>query len=360
MQEKKVFVGLSGGVDSSVSAALLKEHGYDVTGVFIKVWHPDFLPCEWENERLDAMRVCANLDIPFRMLDLEEQYKKEVADYLIEEYRGGRTPNPDVMCNKSIKFGGFFDYAMKEKADYIATGHYARINNQNSSYQLLAGKDTEKDQSYFLWTLTQEHLAHTLFPIGGYEKKEVREIARKFDLPTAEKKDSQGVCFLGKLDMKEFLRHYIPAQKGNVLNKKGEVVGEHDGALFYTLGQRHGFTVTKKAPDDGAHYIVARDIDTNTITVSTDPVRAFPKQDKKTVHLEKTNWINEKPINEKRYQARLRYRQPLSSCTLQADASDTATVIFENPQTVIPAGQSLVVYDREICLGGGIITYPNT
>ncbi len=217
MTKKKVFVGLSGGVDSSVSAALLQSQGYDVFGVFIKVWQPDFYECTWKEDRLDAMRVCAKLNIPFYTLDLEKEYKKEVVDYMIEEYKNGRTPNPDVMCNKYIKFGGFFDWAMSQGADFVATGHYARLNKE---HELVAGRDSNKDQSYFLWTLTKEQLSKTLFPVGDIEKTEVRKLAKKFGLPTAEKKDSQGLCFIGKVDMAEFLHHFIETKPGPVLNDK--------------------------------------------------------------------------------------------------------------------------------------------
>jgi len=266
--KKKVFVGLSGGVDSSTSAAILKKDGYDVTGVFIKVWQPDFLPCSWREDRLDAMRVAAHLDIPFITMDLEKEYKQEVVDYMVHEYKEGRTPNPDVMCNKYIKFGAFFDKAMEMGADYVATGHYARVKKDGDVVRLLAGADENKDQSYFLWTLTQKQLKKTLFPIGEYVKPEVRKIAEKFGLSTAKKKDSQGLCFIGKLDMKDFLKEFIPEKKGDVLNGKGEVVGEHDGAYFYTLGQRHGFTVTVKGVDDTPYFIIYKDIEANTITVS--------------------------------------------------------------------------------------------
>ena len=232
---KKVFIGMSGGVDSSVSAALLKEHGYDVTGVFIKVWQPEFFECTWRADRLDAMRVCAKLDIPFLTLNLEKEYKKEVVDYMIDEYKAGRTPNPDVMCNKYIKFGGFFDFAMKHSADFIATGHYARVKkfprgetsgfnpspevSPRGTYQLLAGRDKNKDQSYFLWTLTQKQLQKTLFPIGDIDKPEVRKLAEKYGLATAVKKDSQGLCFIGKIDMKDFLKNYMKEKKGTTKKK---------------------------------------------------------------------------------------------------------------------------------------------
>jgi tRNA-specific 2-thiouridylase len=243
---KKVFVGVSGGVDSSVALALLKNEGYDVTGVFLKVWAPDFLPCDWREERRSAMRVCATLDVPFITLDCEVEYKKEVVDYMIREYSEGRVPNPDVFCNKYVKFGVFLKRALEMGADYVATGHYAQVVKNMDKFKLCESTDKEKDQSYFVYTLGQYELSHTLFPIGHMTKPEVRKLAHKFGLPTATKKDSQGLCFIGKIDMKEFLTHYIETKEGDVLNTKGEVIGFHDGAIFLTIGQRHGFTVTKK------------------------------------------------------------------------------------------------------------------
>ena len=270
--KKTVFVGVSGGVDSSVSAALLKDQGYNVVGVFIRTWSPDFIKCTWRDERRDAMRVCAHLGIPFLECDAEEEYKKGVADYMIEEYKKGRTPNPDVMCNREVKFGVFWNFAKSHGADFIATGHYA-VNNSKSNYsfQLCKSPDSSKDQSYFLWTLNQEDLSHTLFPIGHLKKTEVRKLAKKYKIPVAEKKDSQGVCFLGPLDMKDFLKHYIKSEKGKVLDEKGKVIGIHDGAVFFTLGERHGFVITEKTQNDKPYYVVGKDIKKNIIIVSTLP-----------------------------------------------------------------------------------------
>ena len=271
LETRKIFVAISGGVDSSVSAFLLKEKGYDITGVFIKVWHPDFLECDWKKERNDAMKICAQLNIPFLTFDFEKEYKKEVADCMIEEYKKGRTPNPDVMCNKNIKFGAFLDKAKEMGADTIATGHYARLettqinadkkpqmNADDMFYKMYAGVDKEKDQSYFLWTLNQEQLKYTLFPVGDLEKSEVRKIAKENNLATAKKKDSQGVCFIGKIQMKEFLKNFVKEKEGNVLNEKGEIIGNHEGAFFYTIGQRHGFTIIKKKPDQKPYYIISK------------------------------------------------------------------------------------------------------
>ncbi|MBU6371035.1 MAG: tRNA 2-thiouridine(34) synthase MnmA [Patescibacteria group bacterium] len=350
---KKVYVGLSGGVDSSVSAALLKKAGYDVTGVFIKVWQPEFFECTWRQDRLDAMRVCAKLDIPFLTLNLEKEYKKEVVDYMIGEYKAGRTPNPDVMCNKYIKFGGFFDFAMNHGADFVATGHYARVKNARGKTELLAGEDKNKDQTYFLWTLTQEQLAKTLFPIGDIDKPKVRRLAEKFGLSTAVKKDSQGLCFIGKIDMTDFLKNYIKEKKGNVLDEEGEIIGEHDGAFYLTIGQRHGFRIMKRSPDDAPYYIVGKNIANNTITVSQDQ-KKIAAQESKIVKLKNVSWIAGEPDLSKTYSARLRYRAPLAACAIKK-AGNAFELHFKNPQKAITPGQSAVVYDREVCLGGGII-----
>lgn len=343
---------MSGGVDSSVSAALLKKAGYDVTGVFIKVWQPDWINCTWKEDRLDAMRVAAKLDIPFITLDLEKAYKEEVVDYMIAEYKLGRTPNPDVMCNRYVKFGGFFSWAMKQGAGFVATGHYARIQKDDKgSYELLAGDDDNKDQSYFLWTLTQEQLSKTLFPLGNIEKPEVRKLAKKFGLPNALKKDSQGLCFIGKIDVKEFLSHYLESKKGSVLNEQGEVIGEHDGAFFYTIGERHGFTITKKSPNDEPQYVISKDVEKNTITVSNKSKEGILPQARTKVKLREVNWNQGKIPENGNLLARSRYREVFQ----QIKISDQNLVEFEEPQSTLSPGQSLVVYQGEVCLGGGII-----
>jgi tRNA-specific 2-thiouridylase len=352
--KKKVYVGMSGGVDSSVSAALLKEQGYDVTGVFIKVWQPDFIECRATEDRLDAMRVAAELEISFITLDLEKEYKEEVVEYMIQEYKLGRTPNPDVMCNRVIKFGGFYDFAMKNGADFVATGHYARTRETGPLVNLLAGKDINKDQSYFLWTIAQEKLAHTLFPVGEIEKQEVRELARKFGLYTAEKKDSQGICFLGKISMKDFLKHYIEIKHGDVLNEIGEVIGYHNGSWFLTIGERHGFTVTTKGTNDAPYYVVAKNVDKNTITVANKKMEVIYHIPTK-VTISEIHWIGEVPVIGKEYTARIRYRQPLSNCTILSFSENSAIISFSTPQLALAHGQSLVLYDGEVCLGGGIL-----
>lgn len=361
MNNKKpsVFVGMSGGVDSSVSAALLKEQGYDVTGVFIKVWSPDWLPCDWKEERRDAMRCAAVLQIPFLTIDLAKEYKQGVVDYMVAEYKSGRVPNPDVMCNRVVKFGSFFDIAMKEKADFVATGHYAQVAEQmrnkikNTEYNLLAGEDKNKDQSYFLWTLKKKQLSKILFPVGHLEKSEVRKLAEKFGLPTAGKKDSQGLCFLGKIDAKDFLKRYIKAKKGKVLNEKKEIVGEHDGAVFYSIGERHGFNITEKNPEELPYYVAGKDIKKNILIVSHN--KKEESSSAKEIFIEKTNWISGAPVAGKKYSARIRYREDLKSCEVKITGKNRAKIIFEESEESVSSGQSLVVYDGEVCLGGGVI-----
>jgi len=355
-KKSKVFVAMSGGVDSSVSAALLKEKGYDVTGVFINAWQPDFLQCSRGDDKREAMRAAAHLGISFLTFNFEEEYKKEVVDHMVREYREGRTPNPDVMCNKYVKFGAFLERALKMGANCIATGHYARIVDKSvrgPTLELWAGVDKNKDQSYFLWTLIQEQLQYTIFPVGDLTKPEVRRLAREFGLPNADRKDSQGLCFVGEFDMKDFLKHYMPEKKGDVLNEKGETIGWHNGAFFFTIGQRHGFTIVKKKPDDPPHYIVDKNIGVNTITVSPQgPTLEIVKE----VIIKEINFISGTcPAMDKKYQARIRYRQPLQECSLDKDKEGEIKVLFGKPQKAITPGQSLVLYDGEECIGGGII-----
>ncbi len=373
-QSRKVFVAMSGGVDSSVSAALLKKDGYKVTGVFIHGWEPDFIDCTRVDDRREAMRAAAHLGIQFLTFNFEEEYKKEVVDYMVREYKTGRTPNPDVVCNQKIKFGFFLKKAIEKGADYIATGHYARTrkiknpkhglirncreNLKSQTIKLLAGVDKNKDQSYFLWTLTQKQLAYILFPIGKYTKPKVREMARKFELPNAEKKDSQGLCFVGKFKMIDFLKHYITPKNGDVLNIKREVIGSHDGAAFFTLGQRHGFTVSKKIPNDTPYYVIAKDIKKNTITVSHKDERK--KKAVKEVIIENVNFISGEIFDSKKiYQVRFRYRQLLQKAKylhVRTGKRAKDKMLFHQPQNAVTPGQSVVLYDGDECMGGGVIS----
>ncbi len=339
----KVFVGLSGGVDSSVSAALLLQQGYEVVGVYIKGWYPDFIECNWKSERRDAMRVAAKLGIPFLTCDAEKEYKQFVIDYFVAEYKAGRTPNPDIMCNRYVKFGAFFKFAMEQGADFVATGHYARVVDG----ALLKGLDENKDQSYFLWGVDKELFKKILFPVGQLKKPEVRKLATRFDLITASKKDSQGICFLGNIDLVEFLEKFITQKRGKVLTVSGEEIGWHNGAWFFTIGERHGFTISQKGANDHPMFVVKKDVVKNEIVVAD--ILADKKAEVIGVGLREENWISELKVN-KTYEARWRYRQDLIKVKF-----DGQKIVFEDKQSFVPEGQSLVVYDGSNCLGGGII-----
>lgn len=348
-----VCVGLSGGVDSSVAAKRLIDAGYEVIGVFIKTWQPDFIPCNWQAERLDAMRVAAHLNIPFYTCDAVDSYRDDVAMYMIEEYKKGRTPNPDVMCNKYVKFGTFLNFAQKHGVPMIATGHYARVvSGSDGRFHLIRGVDISKDQSYFLWTLTQEQLSHTLFPVGDSVKAAIRDEATLANLMTSKKRDSQGVCFLGQFDMREFLSHYIHSTPGAVIDEQGNVIGNHTGALFYTLGQRHGFTITARCACEQAQYIIARDIEHNTLTVSNTPVLVHRGN---TFEITECNFI---VPHHGVCEAQFRYRQKPFKVTLEPTGNSTARVTIDDTQDIeLPSlGQSAVFYMGDICLGGGIIS----
>ncbi|MBP9711190.1 MAG: tRNA 2-thiouridine(34) synthase MnmA [Candidatus Pacebacteria bacterium] len=343
-QNKKAFVGLSGGVDSAVSAALLKSHGYDVTGVFIRIAISGY-PCPAAQDRIDAMRVAAHLKIPFKEVDLSKEYEQEVFRPSIEEFAKGRTPNPDTLCNEKIKFGIFFAYCMQEGADFVATGHYAQTKNGN----LYVSADSNKDQSYFLWAVPETVLSKTLFPVGGLHKPDVRKLAEKFGLPNSDRPDSQGLCFLGDIGLDDMLAREVPQQPGSVLNEQGESVGTHRGAIHYTVGQRHGFELTIHTSTEVPHFVVSKDSKANTITVSTE---RFPKHKHAAkVILIDTNWIGE--LEEGPCEARFRYRQKLIPAEI-TKAGDVWQVTLKEPHFV-PEGQSLVLYRGDRCLGGGVI-----
>lgn len=360
-KDTTVYVGMSGGVDSSVSAYLLKESGYRVVGCFITAWQPPFLDCSMESERQDAMQVAAKLGIEFKTIDLASAYKTQVVDYMIREYEAGRTPNPDVMCNGEIKFGAFYDQAMADGADYVATGHYAQlrmeqgVGGKGKKVELLAGADEKKDQTYFLWQIPSDRLEKTMFPIGHLEKSRVRETAVEAKIPVADKKDSQGLCFLGQVDMRTFLQEFIVTETGDVLNEAGEVIGSHEGSALYTIGQRHGFKIHKKTPDSGPWYVMSKDTDKNTITVTEDNNKGGATYNCKSIKLTDTNWFGEVP--EGKSGARIRYNQQLQKCTVNgAGREGQLTVTFNEPLRAVARGQSCVVYDGDVCLGGGIIS----
>jgi tRNA-specific 2-thiouridylase len=341
---KKVYVGLSGGVDSAVSAALLKEEGYKVTGVFIRIAIEGY-PCPAAQDRIEAMRVAAHLKIPFIEIDLSKEYETRVFDFSVREFSKGHTPNPDALCNREIKFGLFYDFARTSGADFVATGHYARV----SEGKLFMGADANKDQTYFLWAVPAAHLKHVLFPVGNLEKPQVRKLAHKFGLPNSARPDSQGLCFLGDISIEDMLAREVKLKPGEVFSESGEVIGSHKGAALYTLGQRHGFELFNQTHDASAHFVVKKDIGQNTITVSPD---RYPSSAKQTqLELEDMNWIGDAPSGH--YEARFRYRQKLINATLTREGN-SAKVLLNEPQYA-PEGQSLVLYRGDRCFGGGII-----
>ncbi len=348
---------MSGGVDSSVSALLLQQAGYQVTGVFIRVWQPEGGECTWKDERRDAMRVAAHLGIPFVTLDLRDAYKKGVVDYMIREYTAGNIPNPDVMCNREVKFGAFFDWAKKQGADYIATGHYAQTHDG----ELFEGADGNKDQSYFLWTLERDELKHVLFPIGHLQKPEVRLLGEKADIPVFDKKDSQGVCFIGHIDMKEFLKEYIETKEGNVLDVAGNVIGTHQGALLYTHGERHAFSLFSQSNEQKRLFVISKDIVNNTITVGEqkDADDLNNKKENlvlKNVVLRVSKEELKNLIADKKVSCRTRYRQEkIEVEDIDMDLTGGLTLTL----TLYPAtspGQSVVLYAGHTCIGGGVLS----
>ncbi len=347
MNKQKVYVGLSGGVDSSVTAALLKEQGYDVTGVYMKNWSQDLpgMPCPWKEDYQDAKRVAVQLGIPFKMYDFQKEYRQKVVDYMVAEYQAGRTPNPDIMCNQEVKFKVFLDMCLEDGADLIATGHYARVKDG----KLLRAKDENKDQTYFLYRVTEEALKHTLFPLGDYTKPEVRKLAEKFNLVTATKKESMGICFVGKVGIKDFLIYELGPQKpGDIIDENGITVGQHDGAIFYTIGQRHGLDVGGGLP----YYVIGKDMATNQVRVTTD----INDKNLWTNRLNMTDihWINITPKDGQEVQVRTRHRAPLISAKLVIEGDDIHLKLKDDIRAATP-GQSAVIYDQQAVLGGGIL-----
>lgn len=415
---KKVFVGMSGGVDSSVTAALLKEQGYDVTGVFMKNWARDLpgFKCPWREDLADAKRVAVQLGIPFKIYDFQDQYKQKVVDYMIAEYEAGRTPNPDIMCNQEVKFKLFLETALEDGADLIATGHYARIfdsgntkhqapNNkqirnskdlnskqdhlirhsredgdpvhnsertvlsslgegesesassnikyQISNFQLLQSVDSNKDQTYFLYRVTEEALSKTLFPLGEMTKPEVRKKAAELGLVTATKKDSVGICFVGEIGIKDFLKNFVTTTPGDIVEKtSGKKVGTHEGALYYTIGQRHGLNVGGGMP----YYVVGKDIAKNEVYVSTN--LDDPDLWHKTIHITDTHWINDSRVRRQTSDIRVRTRhrgQLLSVESIEQTSEKDYTITLKDEVRALAPGQSAVIYQGVLCLGGGII-----
>lgn len=362
---RKVFVAMSGGVDSSTAAALLKKRGYDVIGVHMRCYNVD--GCG-EQDAEDAQKTAAHLGIPFYVFDFEKEYKDKVVRYMIDGYKKGITPNPDIKCNKEIKFGLFLNKALAMGADYIATGHYVRIvrkpselANKNSGaqgYSLYAAKDKTKDQSYFLWTLKQDQLKHCIFPIGDYAKSQVRAMAKNFGLPTADKKDSQGICFLGQVTLVDFLKKYIPEKRGKVLHVSGKELGEHRGSYYYTIGQRHiGAGLHINSNNQRPLYVAEKDVRTNTLILANKEDPALRKKeislsDVNLINLNYSDIVKNGGIDVK---ARVRYRQPLQNAKLKVHKSKFV-LVFDEPVQFVAPGQSAVFYgENEELLGGGII-----
>ncbi len=355
MDNKTVVVGMSGGVDSSVSALLLKEQGYNVVGLFMKNWDEkdDRGQCTAEQDYEDVRRVCNKIGIPYYTVNFTQEYMDNVFDSFIKDYEQGRTPNPDVLCNREVKFKPFLKFAKSIGADYIATGHYARIRHENDKHYLLRAVDENKDQTYFLNQLSQEQLKDVLFPIGGICKPQVREIAREHNLITADKKDSTGICFIGERKFREFLKGFIPAQKGNFMTEDGRIVGQHEGSMYYTIGQRKGLNIGGiKGEEEGRWFVVKKDIKNNIVYVSHDESLLY----RKGLTACNFNFIPDVPtIKTFDCKARYRHRQPLFDVKVEIEADDKVKVSFKQPQRDINEGQYVVLYDDQLCLGGGYI-----
>ena len=354
---KKVVVGMSGGVDSSVAAHLLKQQGYDVCGIFMKNWretNPEF-PCTATEDARDALGVCDTLGIELDAVDFSNEYWQRVFAYFLDEYRRGRTPNPDILCNKEIKFKAFLDHALAQGADCIATGHYARIQQTDEGYQLLKGRDPAKDQSYFLYTLGQAQLARSLFPVGELQKSEVRRIAREQGFTNAAKKDSTGICFIGERDFNKFLSHYMPAQPGDIRTPDGQYLGSHDGLMYYTLGQRKGIGIGgRKGMDESPWYVVEKDMTNNVLVVTQG--HDHPLLHQRGLQAGTMHWVaGEPPALPLRCRAKTRYRQTERDCVVSREGSDAYLVQFDEAQRAVTPGQSVVFYQGDECLGGGVI-----
>lgn len=345
----RVYVGMSGGVDSSVTAALLVEQGYEVTGVYMKNWTQDLpgMKCPWAEDLADAKRVAVQLGIDFKVFDFESDYRYKVVEYMIDEYQAGRTPNPDIMCNQEVKFRLFLDAALEDGADMIATGHYAQTHDG----ELLRAVDDNKDQTYFLYRVTRQALKKTLFPLGGFTKDEVREMAKERDLFTARKKESMGICFVGKVGIRDFLRQFVTTTPGDIIDtSNNKIVGRHDGAIFYTLGQRHGLDLGGGLP----YYVVGKNMDKNEVYVTTNINDTKLWGD--TIRLVSVHWISGQQPSSPRVMVRIRHRAPLVPAALSISSDGETSLKLDDQQRAIAPGQSVVLYQGDLCLGGGIIS----
>lgn len=356
--KQRVIVGMSGGVDSSVAALLLLQQGYEVEGLFMKNWEEDDTEdyCSAAVDLADAQSVADQLGIKLHTMNFAAEYWDRVFTYFLNEYQSGRTPNPDIMCNKEIKFKAFLDFALDLGADYIATGHYARVDHSNNRVKMLKGVDSNKDQTYFLYTLQQHQLKYSLFPVGELDKSIVRDIAEQAGFTTARKKDSTGICFIGERKFKDFLQRFLPAQPGKIVSVNGDVVGKHHGLMYYTLGQRQGLGIGGlKNASDAPWFVVDKDLDKNQLIVSQGHQNEFLM--KRFLQASQLHWVAGQPPAEKfDCYAKIRYRQEEVPCRVFV-SGNTCIVCFLDAQRAITPGQSIVFYQGEGCLGGGIIDH---
>lgn len=358
VDKKRVIVGMSGGVDSSVSAWLLMQQGYQVEGLFMKNWEEDDTDeyCAAADDLKDAEAVCDKLGIELHTVNFAAEYWDRVFEHFLEEYRAGRTPNPDIMCNKEIKFKAFLEFAAEVLgADYIATGHYCRRTEQDGKFQLLRGLDNNKDQSYFLYTLSHEHVAQTLFPVGELEKPEVRKIAEEQGLVTADKKDSTGICFIGERKFKDFLQQYLPAQPGPIITVDGDILGKHEGLMYHTIGQRKGLLIGGLADaSDEPWYVVDKNVEKNELIIAQG--KKHPRLFSTGLIAGQLHWVSREEVTAPfRCMVKTRYRQQDIPCLVTPLDSNTVQVEFDDPVAAVTPGQSAVFYQNEVCLGGGII-----
>ncbi|MFY4774820.1 tRNA 2-thiouridine(34) synthase MnmA [Metabacillus sp. RGM 3146] len=352
-KDTRVVVGMSGGVDSSVAALLLKEQGYDVIGIFMKNWDDtdENGVCTATEDYDDVIRVCNQIGIPYYAVNFEKQYWDKVFTYFLDEYKAGRTPNPDVMCNKEIKFKAFLEHAVSLGADYLATGHYARVEYRDGEFKMLRGVDENKDQTYFLNQLNQDQLSKVMFPIGNIEKSKVRELAKEAGLATAEKKDSTGICFIGERNFKEFLGNYLPAQPGEMKTLSGKVMGKHDGLMYYTIGQRHGLGI---GGSGDPWFVVGKDLKKNVLFVD----QGFHHDSLYSTSILAVNisWTSGKaPEGDLECTAKFRYRQADNKVKVTMLDDSNARITFREPIRAVTPGQAVVFYDGDVCLGGGTI-----
>jgi tRNA-specific 2-thiouridylase len=354
----KVLMALSGGIDSAVSLGLLLKAGHTVEAAFMKNWSSTkglkYDECPWLTDRQDALRVAAHFDVPLHTIDFEQQYESAVLDYFFTEYNAGRTPNPDVMCNKEIKFKLLYNWAMERGFDYLATGHYAQAvkvgKGKAAQYALGQSADTFKDQTYFIYNIKTEQLPHLLFPVGGYKKPAIKALAKKWQLPNADKKESMGLCFVGKIRLKDFLEQKVTVRPGPIVSVRGEKLGEHHGLAYYTIGQRQGIGI---GGPGGPWFVVKKDLKTNTLTVTDDPNDKLLET--LSVELHSMNWITEPISFPVKVKGRYRHQGELVSVTITKLGEDHFQATFSKPQKAVASGQSLVLYDKTTCLGGGVI-----